>query len=59
MKIDAKELLVQIKLALQDVFEAQVIQDGENVTLAFDNGQKFMLQVVEKQKKHLLFGAFI
>ena len=48
MKIDAKELLVQIKLALQDVFEAQVIQDGENVTLAFDNGQKFMLQVVEK-----------
>ena len=48
MKIDAKELLMQIKLALQDVFEAQVTEDGENVTIAFDNGQNFVLQIIEK-----------
>ena len=48
MKIDANELLIQIKLALQDVFEAQVTEDSKNVTLAFDNGQNFMLQVIEK-----------
>ena len=48
MKIDAKELLVQIKLALQDVFEAKVTEHGKNITLAFDNGQNFILQIIEK-----------
>ena len=48
MRIDAKELLVQIKLALQDVFEAKVTEDGKNITLTFNNGQNFVLQILEK-----------
>ena len=48
MKIDVKELTMQIKLALQDVFEAQVSENGQNIFLNFNNGQKFILQVNEK-----------
>lgn len=48
MKIDVKELTMQIKIALQDVFEAQVNQNGQTILLDFNNGQKFLLQVNEK-----------
>lgn len=48
MKIMGDELCLQIKLALQDVFNAQVSQAGQEITLTFDNGQKFLLRVIEK-----------
>ena len=48
MKIDVKELTMQIKIALQDVFEAQVNENGQNILLDFNNGQKFILKVNEK-----------
>ena len=48
MKIEIEELTAQIKIALQDVFNAQVSQMGQVITLTFDNGQEFLLQVIEK-----------
>ena len=47
MKIDVKELTMQIKIALQDVFEAQVNQNEQTISLDFNNGQQFTLQVKE------------
>ena len=48
MKIDLGELATQIKIALQDVFEAQVTCNDKIISLLFKNGQQFSLQVVEK-----------
>ena len=47
MKIDVKELTMQIKIALQDVFEAQVSKKVQTISLVFNNGQRFTLQVKE------------
>ena len=48
MKIDVKELTMQIKLALQNMFEAQVSQKAQTVSLVFNNGQSFLLTINEK-----------
>lgn len=48
MEIETKELTQQIKLAIQDIFEAQVSVDKQTINLVFNNGQKFSLQVNKK-----------
>lgn len=48
MKIDVKELTLQIKLALQDVFDANVSQDERTIKMLFDNGQEFLIEIIEK-----------
>ena len=48
MKIKASDLLLQIKLALQDEFEGQVVVNDNCISLCFENGQKFSLQLIEE-----------
>ena len=48
MKIDVEELTLQIKLALQDVFDANVSQDERAIKMLFDNGQEFLIEIIEK-----------
>lgn len=48
MKIEIKDLTQQIRLAIQDIFEAQVSEDNQTINLVFKNGQKFSLQIAQK-----------
>ena len=48
MKIDAKELTQQIKIGLQDLFDATVTEKEQTIKIVFHNGQEFLLKIVEK-----------
>ena len=48
MKINVEELTMQIKIALQDVFEAQISCNDKTISLVFENGQQFSLLLAEK-----------
>ncbi len=47
-KISVKELVQQIKVAMSDLFIAQISQEDTSIRLDFGNGQVFSLCVVEK-----------
>lgn len=47
MKIKIEELLEQICVALSDEFNADVLQEGENIVIDFNGKQKFEIKVVE------------
>ena len=47
MKIETKELVEQIKVALQEEFVAEVAKEGEDLVLRFVSGQAFRICVEE------------
>lgn len=46
-KIDAKELLRDIKVLLKDNLIAKLYEQGQEVSITFLNGQKFILTLYE------------
>lgn len=46
-KIDARELLFEMSVAIGDVFEAEVRHEDDALLFLFGNGQKFRLTVTE------------
>ncbi len=48
-KIEKKDLLLEVAVALEDVFEAQVERGEDEITLRFENGQSFVLRIEEKE----------
>ena len=53
MKIDVKELTLQIKLALQDVFDANVSQDERTIKMLFDKLKKIFEMKKRKMRGFL------
>ena len=51
-KIEAKDLLQEIKLAVKDLFVAKLHQTGDEVSLTFSNGQRFILTLWEEKPKN-------
>ena len=48
MKIESKDLTLEVACAIKDLFEASVAVEEQEITLNFVNGQKFVLTVKEK-----------
>ncbi len=46
-KLNAQELLEEIKLALHDTFVAELTNENESLVLRFLSGQKFRLSLEE------------
>lgn len=51
-KIEAKDLLQEIKLAIKDLFVAKMHQTEDEVSLAFPNGRRFILALWEERAKN-------
>ena len=51
-KIEARDLLQEIKLAIKDLFVAKMHQSGDEVSLTFSNGQRFILTLWEEKPKN-------
>ena len=47
MKIESKDLALEIACAIEDLFVATVSSKEDAVELAFSDGQKFVLKVEE------------
>ncbi len=43
--LQVKDLLLEVSLALKDVFVATIEQDEEKITMLFPSGEKFFLTI--------------
>ncbi len=50
-RIQAENLLEEIKVALKDIFLATLRKRGDEIVMQFPNGQKFALTVWEECNK--------
>jgi len=48
MSIERKDLALEIKTAIEDLFEADLISTDDFLLLKFFNGQNFYLKIEEK-----------
>ena len=46
-KCKVQDVIFDIKTIMQDYYFAQFIENGDELNLTFDNGQKFIIQVKE------------
>ena len=47
MEIQTKNLITEIKVALEDLFVAEINEEEGKILLKFENGQKFALLLEE------------
>ena len=47
MKIEEKDLALEIKTAIDDLFEGEIFYSNDGLRLEFFNGQKFALKIEE------------
>ncbi len=45
--VNAADLALEVKVGLDDLFEAVITQEEDSLLLAFTNGQKFRLSIAE------------
>ena len=48
-KIKQEDLLLEITIALKEVFVAQIEKEKKGITMQFPSGQKFILAVIEEE----------